>query len=294
MGLFPSIIRAKDSIPAMDYSGTVVALGPSAPPSLCVGTKVFGMLSRDSLFRGEGTLCEYICISASKSMILPVPENLSMEEACPIACAGVMAFLICKHAGIKEGNGYRVFVNGASGGCGSLFVQAVLGMGAKEVVATCSAPNEELVKSFGVSRTIDYRKCGPLHEYLAKEYKDRPFDFILDTMGNQQLYTHSPNYLKKDGMFLNIGDYTHGTFWTIWYTISNTLCPTWLGGTTRKFAFFSGDVDRESEALLVRFIGEGKVKAVIDRTAGFEDVLDALDLVVTRRVRGRVVVRVEE
>lgn len=293
MRLIPTLLRPKNSIPGQDYSGTIISLGPSAPPNLVVGMRVFGMMDIGAIFRGDGTLAEYICLSASKCMVAPVPDDVSLEDASCVAAAGVMAFLSCKYGDVRPENGYRVLVTGASGGCGSLFVQVIMGMGAKEVIATCSAANSDLVKSLGATRTIDYRIHTPLHEHITKEFADRPFDFIFDTVGDQTLYTNSPKYLKEDGVFVNIGDYTHGTFRTMWYWFTNTWWPTWLGGTPRRFIMFAVVLDRQCEEDLARFMAEGKVRAVIDRSVAFEQVPDALDVVAAKRARGRFVVKVD-
>lgn len=295
MKMIPSfVLRKKDPIPAQDYSGVVAALGPSAPTELRIGMPVFGALFADELFRGQGTLCEYLCVSAQKVMIAPVPDGISMEKVATLGSAGMMAMLSCKIGGIKEGHGYRVLVNGASGGIGSAFTQVVSALGAKEVVGVCSGPNEEFVKNLGAKRIIDYRKHAPLHDYLSKEYNDRPFDFILDTMGDQSIYTHSPAYLNPDGIYMNVGDYTHASFWTLWYWFSNAYWPKWLGGIPRKSMMFQIRMDQECSDDLVRLIREGKIKGQMEKCFAFEDALDAYDLLLSKRVRGRVVVKVGE
>lgn len=288
------ILRNKNPIPAQDFSGVIAALGPSAPLNLQVGMPVFGVLFVDDLFRGQGTLCEYLRISAQKAMIAPVPENISMAEVATLGSAGIMAMLSCKFGGVKAGNGYRVLVNGASGGIGSAFTQVVSALGAAEIVGVCSASNDEFVRGLGAARTIDYRRHECLHEYLGKEFGGRPFDFILDTLGDQSIYTHSPAYLKPEGVYMNVGGYKHGDLWTIWYWLSNTYWPKWLGGVPRRAMMFQIQRDEECSDELVRLIRDGKVKGLLERCFDFEDALDAYDLVLSKRVRGRVVVKVGE
>ncbi|KAF2184853.1 NAD(P)-binding protein [Zopfia rhizophila CBS 207.26] len=292
MNIIPTFLRKSVSIPGMDFSGTIIGAGPSAPENLKVGTKVFGALPRKAPFAGYGTLCEYICISTTGLAIASVPENVSMEEAAGMAIAGIVTFLICKYGGINEGNGYRVLVNGASGGCGSMFVQGVLAMGAKEVVGTCSAPNVEMVKSLGASRVIDYRANAPVQKFLAKEYGTRPFDVVVDTVGAQKIYTHSPAFLKESGVFVNIGGYTDGTAWTLWHWFINYFWPSWLGGTPRKYVMFSGSPDQESMEKLVKYVGEGKMTTVVEKVYEMDQLLEAFDLLNTKRVRGKLVVKV--
>lgn len=296
MKTIPQLLRPKMSMPGMDYSGIIVARGPSAPANLPIGERVFGMLATKSLFLGHGTLCEYITLDPMGVMVAPIPENLSLEEAGAIPSGGVMAWQTCRHGSVPVGNNFRVLVNGASGGCGSMFVQGVLAMGAKEVVGTCSASNLELVRELGASRAIDYRANAPLPEFLAKEYggPDQQFDFILDTVGSQELYINSPKYLREGGVFVNIGDYTNGTLKTAFHWILNYIRPTWLGGTPRKFVMFSGNVAPEGADWTVRYAAEGKLKAVIQKVYEFEEALEAFDLIETKRVKGRLVVKVGE
>ncbi|KAF2709730.1 NAD(P)-binding protein [Pleomassaria siparia CBS 279.74] len=294
MRLIPTLLRQKNSIPGTEYSGVIFARGPSATDNLSIGTRVFGMLSREYLMSGIGVLCEYVLLDPKKVMVSPVPQNTSLEEASALPTAALLAWHACVRGSIPLSNNYRVLVNGASGGCGSMFVQAVLAQGAKEVIGTCSATNLELVKSLGASRVIDYQAIGPLPEYLAREYgaPDQQFDFILDTVGSQNLYTNSPKYLREGGIFMNIGDYTNGTVITALCWLLNIIQPTWLGGTPRKYVMFSGNVDLKGADWAVRYIAEGKLKAVIDKSYAFEEVLDVMDLVDTKRVKGRLVIKV--
>jgi NADPH:quinone reductase-like Zn-dependent oxidoreductase len=274
MRMVPSILRRKDSIPGCDYSGTVLDAGPLAPSNFAVGTRVFGVLATASLFEGQGALCDYICLSTKQHLIMPVPKDCTLEDAGCLSIGGTMAYLICKNGGIKENCGLRILVNGASGGCGTIFVQVARAMGAKQIIATCSAPSFELVKSLGADKAIDYRDKKPLHGYLAKEFGDRKFDFVLDTVGAQKLYENSPGYLKEDGVYVNIGDFTNGMWLTAFHWFLNYFRPVWLGGTPRRFIMFGPSVDGEAGDWLTKLIAEGNVRAVIDRSVSFDEVLE--------------------
>ncbi|KAF1952662.1 GroES-like protein [Byssothecium circinans] len=259
MAMMPSIFR-NNAVPAMDYSGTIIAVGPSVPSHLSVGTRVFGILETLAMFKGIGSLCEYMCISTSKSMVAPVPANFSLED----------------NGGIGENCGLRMLINGSSGGCGTAFVQ----------------PNFELVKSLGADRVLDYRESDPLHVRLAKEFGERPFDIVIDTVRAQELYTNSPSYLKEDGIFLNIGDFTNGLFATAWNWLMNWCWPRWLGGTPRNYVMFGPDINPETVEQLLKLMEKGEIKAVKERTAEFDDVLEAFDILASKRTRGRIVVKV--
>jgi NADPH:quinone reductase-like Zn-dependent oxidoreductase len=275
MKLVPSVLRQKNSIPGPEYSGTIVAVGPSVPIHLTVGTRVFGVLATKTLLAGTGTLCEYICISTTGNVTIPVPENCAMEEVGGIAVGGIMAYLICKNGGIGENCNMRMLINGASGGCGTIFLQAAKAMRPRQIVATCSAPNFELVKSLGADKVFDYREKKPLlHERLAQEFGDRKFDIVVDLVGAQELYNKSPSFLKEDGVYVNIGDFTHGLWVTLFYWIMNYLRPVWLGGTPRKFIMFGPETGPEAGDWVQKLVAEKKVKAVIDRSIAFDQVLE--------------------
>ncbi|PVI06486.1 NAD(P)-binding protein [Periconia macrospinosa] len=293
MGLIPSFLRTKNSVPGTDYAGVIIAKGPLAPSKFEIGTEVFGTLETDSKRHGTGALCEYICLStSSNNIVAPVPSNMTLQEAGAVAIGGLMAMLICKNGGIKEDCGIRMLVHGSSGQCGTAFIQVAKAMGAKEIVATCSTPNFDMVKRLGADVTIDYRKEAPFSEYLAKEYGDRKFDIIVDTVGAQDVYTHSPAFLKDDCVYVNIGDYTNGLFRTVFHWFVNLYWPQWLGGTPRRFIMFGPWETPKVIDPLTKLMADGKIKPVIERTVAFDQVLEGYDVVATKRTRGKVMVKV--
>jgi NADPH:quinone reductase-like Zn-dependent oxidoreductase len=81
MTMVPSILRPKNSIPAMDYSGTIVAVGSLVPSHLSIGVRVFGVLETSAVFIGHGSMCEYMCASTNKAMVTPIPDNFPLKVA---------------------------------------------------------------------------------------------------------------------------------------------------------------------------------------------------------------------
>lgn len=110
-------------------------------------------------------------------------------------------------------------------------------------------------------------------------------------MGDFELYRDSPAYLKPNGKFicLSLGS-SNGVV-----PLLKSFLPTFLGGTPRKFTTLnlspSGDLMRE----VVRSYEEGKIKSIpIDSEYSMEDVLDAYDRVISKRSRGKVIIRIGE
>jgi|SRR5271156_5228933 len=82
-------------------------------------------------------------------LVIRKPVNASMAEASGLAGVGCTAIQAAEAASLKPGD--KVFVNGGSGGLGSMMVQvarAIVGESG-QVIATCSGPNVEMVKALG-------------------------------------------------------------------------------------------------------------------------------------------------
>jgi NADPH:quinone reductase-like Zn-dependent oxidoreductase len=129
--------------PGLDFVGEVIGAGPSA--TYKVGDVVGGALAVSLVFWGKGSLVE--CLSVPSSLVAKKPERLSLQAASGLlGIAGQTAALCANEAGLKKGN--RVLVHGASGGVGTILIQAAKGQGAI-VTAVCSGENAALVKKLG-------------------------------------------------------------------------------------------------------------------------------------------------
>ncbi|KAF2493543.1 NAD(P)-binding protein [Lophium mytilinum] len=291
MLLIPQFLRAAPSIPEIDFAGTVVAVGSSAPSQFPIGARVFGCLHLKAMTAGKGVLADYIAVSSDEAGVAVLPESWSFEEGAGLAACGITALNMCRAAGMQEGE--RVLVNGASGGVGTMAVQVARAMGAKEVVGVCSGRNVEMVKGLGADEVVDYQAHHPVGEYLAERYGDQPFDRIFDTVGVQALYSKSPRYLKEDGVFINVGAYEGGWRFVL-NGLRNLFLPRWLGGTPRKFIGLGVPSTNEHAAAIAKFAAEGKVKTVVDKVFDLEDVIEAYKLLGSMRARGKIIIRIQD
>jgi len=122
-------------------------------------------------------------------------------------------------------------------------------------------------------QVIDYRENAPLYAYLERVQSEKPFDYILDTIRNQELFEHSPKYLKTKGLYVNIG--AHGSQQEqLRDRLRNYLLPTFLGGTPRRWKSLGLLPKGELQRQVVRWIDEGLIKEVpIDSEISMDDVL---------------------
>ncbi|KAK0631114.1 hypothetical protein B0T17DRAFT_490895 [Bombardia bombarda] len=285
-------------IPAMDFAGHIVALGPALLSSsknkdnLQVGTAVCGCISTPMVVRGHGTLAEYIVVPAS--LVAVKPPSVTLAQAAGLAgVAGQTAVLVeAETGGIKPG--HRVLINGVSGGVGSILLQACKGKGAI-VHGICSGANAELARRLGADEVIDYQKSGPVEQFLAGRFRgegveEEQYDFVLDTVGGQGLYEKSPVYMKPNGRFVTIDG---GPSQGVLPYIMNKLRPVWLGGTPRAYSILLLSPAQRTVQELARWVNDGLVReAVVDSEFAMEEAVEAYEKLQTKRAKGKIIVRV--
>ncbi|KAK2809484.1 hypothetical protein FQN50_003752 [Emmonsiellopsis sp. PD_5] len=288
---FPRFLKKTPTIPELDYSGTVIALSPHATDAVRAefppGTAVLGVNDpvREVVWRGRGALAEYVV--GRLGSVVRKPEGLGFEEAAGLGAVGCTALNLVRRAGVRRG--MKVLVNGASSGTGVMVVQIVKGLVGEGggVVGVCSGSGEGLVRGLGADEVIDYTTAH-LPTYLAAHHSNPPFDRILDTIGIQDLYTHSPAYLSAGTpagtpTFFNIGalhavDTTTdilAAFWRI--LIRNPYLPVIFGGVPRGYECVTTDVDKEMFEEVVKMVEGGRLRVVVDSVWGMEEGLKVGD-----------------
>ncbi|KAJ5703243.1 hypothetical protein N7488_010791, partial [Penicillium malachiteum] len=272
MKTFPGLPFTGPWVPEIELSGEVVAAGAGAPAELRdPGTHVFGFAKVPSdIICGHGVLAEYVRISGNQ--LARVDPTVDMAAAAGMNGGGSTALKMIRAVGVREG--HTVLVNGASGSVGVMLVQLCKLRGAK-VVGVASGDNEALVRSSGVD----------------KQYGDKPFDSVLDCVGVQALFVNSPAYLKATGALVNVG-ITESLWMPYRNLLLNPWLPKWLGGVSRKYIMFTALPNREDAVYLVRLMEEGKLSIPVDSIFEMEDAVGAYERVVTKRARGKVVIKV--
>lgn len=137
-------------VPGCDLGGTVEAVGHDVR-EFRPGDRVWG--SNQGLFGRQGTFAEYACVD--QQWLYPTPEGVSHEQAAAGALVGITAHLgLFLHAGLQEGE--IVFVNGGTGGVGSVVVQFAKARGATVIATVGSEEKRQLCQSLGADLVLDY------------------------------------------------------------------------------------------------------------------------------------------
>jgi NADPH2:quinone reductase len=149
-GLAPMALP-KPAITGTDFAGIVDAVGPGVT-RFSVGDRVWG--SNQGLLGRPGTCAEFICVE--EQWVYPIPAGVSDEQAAAGALVGITAHLgLFNCAKLKPGE--TVFVNGGTGGVGSMVVQMAKAIGAKVITTAGTSQKLAIARELGADHAIDYQ-----------------------------------------------------------------------------------------------------------------------------------------
>jgi NADPH2:quinone reductase len=140
----------KPYVPGCDLAGRAEAVGP-AVRAFKPGDRVWG--SNQGVMGRQGSAAEYACVA--EEWLYPTPDGVADAEAAAAALVGITAHLgLFRCAHLQAGE--TVFVNGGTGGVGSMVVQMAKAVGARVVTTVGSAEKADLCKSWGADRVLNY------------------------------------------------------------------------------------------------------------------------------------------
>jgi NADPH:quinone reductase-like Zn-dependent oxidoreductase len=196
-------------------------------------------------------------------------------------------------------NNTSVLVLGGSGGTGHVAIQVANCLGAGSVVVVCSSKNESFCRSLGATEVIDYT-AGNILDDLHKS-SSKPFSVVMDCVTSadprdQALdypnrIQHSAGLLADDYIYRRLGGPS----------------ADWIRAGLERTAGLNFWKDKPEQLFWVRFpksAGElqqlrewaeaGKLTPHISKSYDFTeaDVRDAFHAILSRRIQGKVVVRI--
>ncbi|MEP7159512.1 MAG: NADP-dependent oxidoreductase [Dermatophilaceae bacterium] len=236
-----------------------------------VGSSVSGYVPGDrivfiSAMQSKGGVWAQYAAVRSDSLILPIPEGMSFEQAAAVPVAGNTT-LRALHTLSAIDKGGSIFVAGASGAIGTFALQLARARG-WQVAASASPRNHDYLRSLGAAVTVDYHDAG----WPEQVRQWRP-DGVDGALAVQPQTTADSVRVVKDG----------GTV----VTISGDQVPPTRGVRITGLDY-QCDVHGELLALMGNIVA-GRIELVIEQIYPFTDALSALAKVQTRRARGKVV-----
>ncbi|MEO7587476.1 MAG: NADP-dependent oxidoreductase [Arachnia sp.] len=212
-----------------------------------------------------GTWAEYAVVRAD-ALIVPIPEGLSFEEAAAVPVAGNTA-LKAFHALTTVPEGGSLFVAGASGAIGTFVLQMARARGWR-VAASASGRNHDYLTSLGADKVVDYHDGTWPDEILA--WAPGGVDAAVAIQPNTT--TDSMRVVKDGGTVVSVS--------------GDQVAPS--RGVTVDMPPHHIDV-RQELATFMQQIADGERQLTIEQVFPFEDALQALAKVQTRRARGKTV-----
>jgi NADPH:quinone reductase-like Zn-dependent oxidoreductase len=276
-------VLKKPFTPGMDFAGTVVT---TTAPGLAPGDLVVGMINR---IPKHGALGEYV-LALPADLVSKIDPSLRprLDE---LACCGVAAVTAnSTTAGLPTGS--KIFINGSSGGVGTLTVQMAKARGL-HVVATCSARNADLVASLGADVILDYNKVN-VADALEANVAETGVKFArsVDNVGQNALYYQCHRWMAPEAEFVYIGG--SPTAASIWGVVKMSTLPGVLGGGRRKFKTALGGATPDMFQETVDMIVDGRVEVVLDGVYELDQAREAYKSLHEGRARGKKVVKVSD
>lgn len=276
---------ARPFSPGAEVSGIVDAVGQGVD-NVRPGQRVMAML-------GWGGMAEYVCAEAQRCSLMP--DSMPFEDG----AAFLMTYGTSYHA-LNDRAGLRpeetLLVLGAAGGVGLAAVELGKAMGARVIAAASSEDKLAATRSLGADGTVLY-ETGALQKdgqkRLASQFKaacgEQGADVVYDPVGGE----YSEPALRAiawEGRYLVVG-FPAGI-------ASIPLNLPLLKSCDIRGVFWGAAIERDparhAEAVseLLAFYAAGKIKPSVHRVFPLADTAEALKLLASRSVTGKVVITV--
>lgn len=255
-----------------------------------IGSEVSGWKKGDrvcALLPGGG-YAEFASIPAD--MAMPIPENLSFEEAAAIPEVFLTAYLNTVWLGNLQ-KGETVLIHAGASGVGTAAIQLAREIGAKIIVTAGTEEKRALCKSLGADEAIDYT-VGPFAEKVLAATSGQGVNLILDFIG-ASYWEQNLASLATDGKLILIG--TMGgskldnvDLGKILFKRAQVIGTALRGQPLEKKIALTKEFAKDA---LLKF-ANGSLKPIIDSVWDWQEVSDAHEHMEANKNAGKIVLRV--
>jgi NADPH:quinone reductase-like Zn-dependent oxidoreductase len=230
----------------------------------------------------DGGMAEYCLVSADQ--LVAMPEGVTYAEAASLPVAyGTAHRMLITHNTIKQGD--RVLVLGASGGVGTGCVILAKLLGAEVIACASSEDKLARLKELGADEVVNY-KTTDFSKWAVEKYgkpQRRSYEGGVDVVINftgGDTWVPSLRCIKRGGKLLVCGA-------TAGHDPKEDLRYIWTFeiNVVGSNSFYDDDLTG-----LMKLIGDGKMKPVIDKVLPLDEAREGLRLIRDREVIGKVVV----
>ncbi len=279
-GSYPMTPQVFPFTQGQEVTGRIVAVGEGVS-NRNVGDRVMAVTS---FFTGQGSFAEE-CL-ALDDFCLPVPDAMSDAEAAGFLIPFHTAYIGLVTRG-QLASHETLLVLGGAGGTGQAAIQVGKAIGAR-VIATASGPERaDFCLDLGADQVIDHRK-----EDIAKAVRaatdGRGVDVVYDPVGGEA-FTAATHCVAPEGRVLAIGfasgawgkvDTGHAVFNN--YSVVGVI-PT----------HYDRDFKERTQEQLLEWWAAGKLRSRVEERVPFEALPEALESLVGRSAKGKLVLVVD-
>jgi 2-desacetyl-2-hydroxyethyl bacteriochlorophyllide A dehydrogenase len=279
-----------------DVAGIVEQVGPHVD-GVTVGQRVFlspgiscwrcdaCLAGRDNFCHSYGLLgamvhggyAEYVKVPVRN--VLPIPENLSFEQAAAFPLVSVTAsHMLFALAGLQHGE--TVLIMSAGSGVGSMVVQLAKLAGARVITTVGSDDKIPKAVILGADAVINHAR-EKVSERVKLLTEGRGVDVVIEHIGHE-VWDSCLESLAKGGRLVTCGATTGGDVTlNLRYVFSRQL--------TIKGSYMGTRAELVKAAELM---GQGRLISVIDRTFPLQEARAAQELMLSRKFFGKIVLTV--
>ncbi|HSV89922.1 MAG TPA: zinc-binding dehydrogenase [Nitrospiraceae bacterium] len=279
-------------VPGSDAAGIVEQVDGHVD-SVTVGQRVFVspgiscwkcdqcLAGRDNLCRSyglvgaktHGSYAEYLKVPFRN--VLPIPENLSFEQAAAFPLVSVTAsHMLFALAGLQHGE--TVLIMGAGSGVGSMAVQMAKLAGARVMATVGSDDKIPRAVILGADAVINHTK-EKVSERAKLLTEGRGVDVVIEHIG-PEVWDTCLESLARGGRLITCGATTGGE-------VKLNLRFVFARQLTIKGAYMG---TRTELVKVAELMGQGRLISVIDRTFPLHEARAAQDLMLSRRFFGKI------
>ena len=284
-GIYPDVKEKPPIVPGHDMVGVVDKLGDGVT-EFAEGEKVAELTT-------IGAYSEYMTLPAAR--LVPVPDDVDHAEAVSLILTFVTAYQMLTRMA-KLTSGQSVLIHGACGAVGNALVQ--LGSILKlKMYGTASKSQHGYLREFGCV-PIDYESEDFVREVGKRERNG--VDAVFDPIGGEN-FRRSLKTLGKGGKLVAFGSYNAGSGLELivdFLRVKVWNITPWLPATTfysigawhkKRHSWFREDLTK-----LFQWLSEGKIKPAVRKKMKLEEAAVAHELVENNRVKGKIVLLVNQ
>jgi len=223
-------------------------------------------------FTINGGFAEYVAVPLYN--LVPIPKNVSFEEASILACSGMTAMHSTRRAGTKMGD--YVAVNGV-GGVGLMCIQAAKITGAKVIAIADNEMRANLAKEVGADFAVVETDYSKVPEKIKALTDNDGVQVWYDLVGTSAAYYAGIQSQCLGGKVVIIGYQKEQNinFYPVEMMVKEGQIISSVAGCKK-------DVQ-----LALDYTSQGKIKVVVGQRFKLEEVNEAIQLLIERKAKGR-------